>query len=183
MDQVKVVPSGWVHITEGDHGEAMIVSWVTRDEDTDVSFEEMYSVRDGVAGSSSTASAPISPTGSTAPSNSSETPSSPTSSARRHRHHSFASLSSTSPMPEMRLQTPPDPIDSLNPSVLRFSIARLGFAFSLFGRLASDGGMMYYEVQESKLCAVHCVNTVLQGPFFSEFDFAARLRSRSDGAR
>ncbi|KAK9166556.1 hypothetical protein Scep_001747 [Stephania cephalantha] len=36
-----------------------------------------------------------------------------------------------------------------------------------------NGGMMYYEVQESKLCAVHCVNTVLQGSFFSEFDFAA----------
>lgn len=38
---------------------------------------------------------------------------------------------------------------------------------------ASNGGMLYHEVQESKLCAVHCVNTVLQGPFFSEFDFAA----------
>ncbi|KAL2509894.1 Ataxin-3-like protein [Forsythia ovata] len=37
----------------------------------------------------------------------------------------------------------------------------------------SNGGMLYHEVQESKLCAVHCVNTVLQGPFFSEFDFAA----------
>ncbi|KAH9672718.1 ataxin-3-related [Citrus sinensis] len=33
--------------------------------------------------------------------------------------------------------------------------------------------MLYHEVQESKLCAVHCVNTVLQGPFFSEFDLAA----------
>ncbi|XP_052728432.1 ataxin-3 homolog [Vigna angularis] len=38
---------------------------------------------------------------------------------------------------------------------------------------ASSGGMLYHEVQESKLCAVHCVNTVLQGPFFSEFDLAA----------
>ncbi|KAL5991587.1 hypothetical protein ACLOJK_012496 [Asimina triloba] len=37
----------------------------------------------------------------------------------------------------------------------------------------SNGGMLYHEVQESKLCAVHCVNTVLQGPFFSELDFAA----------
>ncbi|XP_047341662.1 ataxin-3 homolog [Impatiens glandulifera] len=37
----------------------------------------------------------------------------------------------------------------------------------------SNGGMIYHEVQESKLCAVHCVNTVLQGPFFSEFDLAA----------
>ncbi|KAI4342495.1 hypothetical protein MLD38_027121 [Melastoma candidum] len=35
-----------------------------------------------------------------------------------------------------------------------------------------NGGMLYHEVQESKLCAVHCVNTVLQGPFFSEFDLA-----------
>ncbi|KAL6582121.1 hypothetical protein OROMI_006135 [Orobanche minor] len=34
-------------------------------------------------------------------------------------------------------------------------------------------GLLYHEVQESKLCAVHCVNTVLQGPFFSEFDLAA----------
>lgn len=38
---------------------------------------------------------------------------------------------------------------------------------------ASNGGMLYHEVQESKLCAVHCVNTALQGPFFSEFDLAA----------
>ncbi|GLT52684.1 hypothetical protein SLA2020_260080 [Shorea laevis] len=41
------------------------------------------------------------------------------------------------------------------------------------GQGASNGGMLYHEVQESKLCAVHCVNTVLQGPFFSEFDLAA----------
>ena len=38
---------------------------------------------------------------------------------------------------------------------------------------ASNGGMLYHEVQESKLCTVHCVNTVLQGPFFSKFDLAA----------
>lgn len=44
----------------------------------------------------------------------------------------------------------------------------------------SNGGMLYHEVQESKLCAVHCVNTVLQGPFFSEFDLAA-LASDLDG--
>lgn len=37
----------------------------------------------------------------------------------------------------------------------------------------SNGGVLYHEVQESKLCAVHCVNAVLQGPFFSEFDLAA----------
>ncbi|KAJ7950194.1 ataxin-3-like [Quillaja saponaria] len=38
---------------------------------------------------------------------------------------------------------------------------------------ASNGGMLYHEVQESKLCAAHCVNSVLQGAFFSEFDLAA----------
>nr|ACG36638.1 ataxin-3 [Zea mays] len=38
---------------------------------------------------------------------------------------------------------------------------------------ASNGGLLYHEVQEGKLCAVHCVNTALQGPFFSEFDLAA----------
>ncbi|XVF06904.1 hypothetical protein REPUB_Repub06bG0091400 [Reevesia pubescens] len=38
---------------------------------------------------------------------------------------------------------------------------------------ASNGGMVYHEVQESKLCAVHCVNMVLQGPFFFKFDLAA----------
>ncbi|KAJ0088040.1 hypothetical protein Patl1_31715 [Pistacia atlantica] len=48
------------------------------------------------------------------------------------------------------------------------------------GEGASNGGMLYHEVQESKLCAVHCVNTVLQGPFFSEFDLAA-LASDLDG--
>lgn len=37
----------------------------------------------------------------------------------------------------------------------------------------SNGGLLYHEVQEGKLCAVHCVNTVLQGPCFSEFDLAA----------
>ncbi|KAI3744529.1 hypothetical protein L1987_57612 [Smallanthus sonchifolius] len=35
-----------------------------------------------------------------------------------------------------------------------------------------NGGTFYHEVQESKLCVVHCVNTVLLGPFFSEFDLA-----------
>ena len=41
------------------------------------------------------------------------------------------------------------------------------------GAGASNGGLLYHEVQEGKLCAVHCVNTALQGPFFSEFDLAA----------
>jgi Ataxin-3 len=37
----------------------------------------------------------------------------------------------------------------------------------------SNGGLLYHEVQEGKLCALHCVNTVLQGPYFSELDLAA----------
>lgn len=44
----------------------------------------------------------------------------------------------------------------------------------------SNGGILYHEVQEANLCAVHCVNTVLQGPFFSEFDLAA-VASDLDG--
>ncbi|KAH7443310.1 hypothetical protein KP509_02G029200 [Ceratopteris richardii] len=39
--------------------------------------------------------------------------------------------------------------------------------------MAGSGVILYHEVQESKLCGVHCVNTVLQGPFFSELDLAA----------
>ncbi|PUZ51416.1 hypothetical protein GQ55_6G183900 [Panicum hallii var. hallii] len=38
---------------------------------------------------------------------------------------------------------------------------------------ASNGGLLYHGVQEGKLCVVHCINTALQGPFFSEFDLAA----------
>jgi Ataxin-3 len=34
----------------------------------------------------------------------------------------------------------------------------------------SNRGLQYHEVQEGKLCVVHCINTALQGPFFSEFD-------------
>lgn len=47
----------------------------------------------------------------------------------------------------------------------------------------SNGGMLYHEVQESKLCAVHCVNTALQGPFFSEFDLAALASDLDDKER
>eukprot|EP00252_Welwitschia_mirabilis_P014132 TRINITY_DN31173_c0_g1_i1.p1 TRINITY_DN31173_c0_g1~~TRINITY_DN31173_c0_g1_i1.p1 ORF type:complete len:357 (-),score=92.69 TRINITY_DN31173_c0_g1_i1:19-1089(-) len=36
----------------------------------------------------------------------------------------------------------------------------------------NNGGLLYHEAQESKLCAVHCVNTLLQGPLFTEFDLA-----------
>uniref|UniRef100_A0A7N0TSL3 ubiquitinyl hydrolase 1 n=1 Tax=Kalanchoe fedtschenkoi TaxID=63787 RepID=A0A7N0TSL3_KALFE len=44
--------------------------------------------------------------------------------------------------------------------------------------MARKGGMVYHEVQESKLCTVDCVkshvvNTLLQGPFFSEADLVA----------
>jgi hypothetical protein len=45
---------------------------------------------------------------------------------------------------------------------------------------ASNDGLLYHEVQEGKLCAVHCVNTALQGPFFSEFDLAALGRVREE---
>ncbi|MCI37602.1 ataxin-3, partial [Trifolium medium] len=38
---------------------------------------------------------------------------------------------------------------------------------------ANNGGMLYHERQESKLCALHCVNTLLQGPYFSEVELAA----------
>ncbi|KAH1039884.1 hypothetical protein J1N35_041627 [Gossypium stocksii] len=44
---------------------------------------------------------------------------------------------------------------------------------NLIDWFVGNGGILYHEVQESKLSAVHCVNTVLQGPFFSEFDLAA----------
>lgn len=36
-----------------------------------------------------------------------------------------------------------------------------------------SAALLYHEVQESRLCAVHCVNAVLQGPYFSEVDLAA----------
>nr|XP_024379753.1 ataxin-3 homolog [Physcomitrium patens]PNR50945.1 hypothetical protein PHYPA_010131 [Physcomitrium patens] len=36
--------------------------------------------------------------------------------------------------------------------------------------LAMTPSLLYHEVQESRLCAVHCVNAVLQGPYFSEVD-------------
>ncbi|CAO1944408.1 unnamed protein product, partial [Urochloa humidicola] len=48
-----------------------------------------------------------------------------------------------------------------------------GGAMDAAAAAASNGGLLYHEVQEGKLCAVHCVNTALQGPFFSEFDLAA----------
>ncbi|KAG0544692.1 hypothetical protein BDA96_02G298100 [Sorghum bicolor] len=44
-------------------------------------------------------------------------------------------------------------------------------------------GLLYHEVEEEKLYAVHCVNTALQGPF-SKFDISPRspLTSTSGSA-
>jgi ataxin-3 len=39
--------------------------------------------------------------------------------------------------------------------------------------------LLYHEVQESRLCAMHCLNAVLQGPYFSEVDLAG-LAERLD---
>eukprot|EP00899_Mesostigma_viride_P009675 jgi/Mesvir1/18709/Mv12421-RA.1 len=33
-------------------------------------------------------------------------------------------------------------------------------------------GVIYHETQVSRLCAVHCLNTLLQGPYFSEVELA-----------
>jgi hypothetical protein len=33
-------------------------------------------------------------------------------------------------------------------------------------------GRSYYVLQVAALCGVHCINTLLQGPFFSELDLA-----------
>ncbi|XP_045833741.1 ataxin-3 homolog isoform X1 [Trifolium pratense] len=38
---------------------------------------------------------------------------------------------------------------------------------------ANNGGMLYHERQVSNLCALHCINTLLQGPYFSEVELAA----------
>ncbi|CAA6655094.1 unnamed protein product [Spirodela intermedia] len=59
----------------------------------------------------------------------------------------------------------------------------LGFLVGDGGGSQSNGGLLYHEVQESKLCAVHCVNTVLQGPFFSELDLAALASDLDRGER
>lgn len=32
--------------------------------------------------------------------------------------------------------------------------------------------MLYHEKQIAALCGVHCINTLLQGPYFSELDLA-----------
>ncbi|GAU13930.1 hypothetical protein TSUD_262570 [Trifolium subterraneum] len=38
---------------------------------------------------------------------------------------------------------------------------------------ANNVSMLYHETQEAKLCALHCINTLLQGPYFSEVELAA----------
>ena len=38
--------------------------------------------------------------------------------------------------------------------------------------LFSDSGTTHPAAQEGKLCGVHALNTLLQGPFFSEVDLA-----------
>ncbi|EFJ08614.1 hypothetical protein SELMODRAFT_6002, partial [Selaginella moellendorffii] len=42
---------------------------------------------------------------------------------------------------------------------------------------------LYHETQESKLCAVHCLNAVLQGPYFSELELAAIARDLDQSER
>jgi ataxin-3 len=32
--------------------------------------------------------------------------------------------------------------------------------------------MLYHEKQVAALCGVHCINTLLQGPYFNELDLA-----------
>jgi hypothetical protein len=36
--------------------------------------------------------------------------------------------------------------------------------------------MLYHEAQVASLCGMHCINTLLQGPFFSELDLAQVCR-------
>eukprot|EP00887_Chlorella_sp_A99_P005363 scaffold1.g5363.t1 len=38
--------------------------------------------------------------------------------------------------------------------------------------MAADGPLLYHESQKAALCGVHALNTLLQGPFFTEFDLA-----------
>jgi ataxin-3 len=48
---------------------------------------------------------------------------------------------------------------------------------------ANNGGKLYHEIQESKLCALHCINTLLQGPYFSEVELAAHASDLDDKER
>eukprot|EP00897_Mesotaenium_endlicherianum_P000291 jgi/Mesen1/10262/ME000778S09601 len=43
------------------------------------------------------------------------------------------------------------------------------------GNLSASQGdvLLYHEPQVSALCAVHCLNTLLQGPYFTEVDLAS----------
>jgi hypothetical protein len=38
--------------------------------------------------------------------------------------------------------------------------------------VSAAGSMLYHEKQIAALCGVHCINTLLQGPYFSELDLA-----------
>ncbi|KAK9140553.1 hypothetical protein Scep_010234 [Stephania cephalantha] len=85
------------------------------------------------------------------------------------------------PPPRQRPDAPPDPSRPHRlPQPLRSAILDCASRVCVFavweacdGRSDQWRNALYYEVRESKLSAVHCVNTVLRGPFFSEFDFAA----------
>jgi hypothetical protein len=38
--------------------------------------------------------------------------------------------------------------------------------------VAALNNMLYHEKQVAALCGVHCINTLLQGPYFNELDLA-----------
>jgi ataxin-3 len=42
--------------------------------------------------------------------------------------------------------------------------------------------LVYHESQVAALCGVHCLNTLLQGPFFSEVDLASVRRALAAAA-
>ena len=42
----------------------------------------------------------------------------------------------------------------------------------MFGLIGNKSYHVYHESQESNLCARHCLNNLLQGPYFSEMDLA-----------
>jgi ataxin-3 len=50
-------------------------------------------------------------------------------------------------------------------------------------RLEALAAMIYFERQTSRLCGVHAINALLQGPFFSASDLAAIARALDDEER
>ena len=36
-----------------------------------------------------------------------------------------------------------------------------------------SNNLIYWESQESELCAIHCLNSLLQGPYFTEIDLSS----------